>query len=154
MALGFSLRPPGRWSKAARAGALALGLLLLAIPLIAAAHAAPAVDRILGSVEGTGVTLSRPALWRDAAALIGDTPFTGSGLASTAMTYSSYGLLIHAPYVWQMHNLYLQAAVEQGVPGLVALLALLGAALWGLLSSPRARLPAGFGWRRWFRWWL
>jgi len=68
--------------------------------------------------------LSRPVIWHDALSLIGDYFFTGSGLGNTTMVLSSYVYLLHVPYLHHVHNLYLQVAVEQGVPGLIAFLTL------------------------------
>lgn len=70
----------------------------------------------------------RVGLWRDALPLIGDYRFTGSGLGSTEMVFASYALLTHVPYVAQVHNLYLQTALEMGLPAMVVLLAMLGVA--------------------------
>jgi hypothetical protein len=135
IALAVQAAPAGRPSAIVRTVALVLVLLLVAAPLLAAVAAGPAVDRVFGSVSAPGLALTRPAIWRDALALIGDTPFTGSGLGGTAMIYSSYALLIHAPFITQVHNLLLQIAVEQGLPGLAVCLVLLAAALWGLLAG-------------------
>jgi tetratricopeptide (TPR) repeat protein len=76
---------------------------------------------------------SRPQLWRWGIDLIADYPFTGSGLGSTMMVLSSYALMLHVGFIHHVHNLYLQVAVEQGLPGLLAfgaLIALGGGRLW------------------------
>ena len=36
------------------------------------------------------------------------------------MVYSSYVLLLHVLYLSHAHNLFLQTAIEQGIPGLLA----------------------------------
>ncbi|MEA2638707.1 MAG: hypothetical protein QOF51_101 [Chloroflexota bacterium] len=64
--------------------------------------------------------ISRVKLWRDIAALIPDYALTGSGFDVTDMVYSSYMLLVHVPYLYHAHNLYLQLAIEQGVPAMIS----------------------------------
>jgi O-antigen ligase len=82
---------------------------------------------------------SRLLLWHDSLALIQDYPFTGSGLGSTAMVFSSYVFLLHVPFQNQAHNLFLQIANEQGVPGLLAFLGMGIASGWSLLQARRSR---------------
>src|SRR5205814_5583056 len=60
----------------------------------------------------------------------------------TEMVYSSYVLLVHVPYFSHAHNLYLQTAVEQGLPGLAALLCLTGLAARTLLRTRLGSAPA------------
>ncbi|MFN8487837.1 MAG: O-antigen ligase family protein [Caldilineaceae bacterium] len=69
-----------------------------------------------------GALWKRVPLWRESLALIQDYYFTGSGLGETAMVYSTYVYLLHVPFLYHAHNLYLQIAVEQGMPGLIAFL--------------------------------
>lgn len=110
-------------------------ILLAALGLTVAVVAWPAADRLLGGVAGAGNSvLSRAQLWRDGLALIGDYPFTGSGAGSTMMVYSTYAMLLHVGYISHAHNLFLQLALEQGVPGLAAFLALLALA-WAALAE-------------------
>ena len=84
-----------------------------------------------------GALASRFALWHDARPIIADYRFSGSGLGNAAMVFSTYLFLVHVPYVHHVHNLYLQVAMEQGVPALVALLGMTGSALWALLRPLR-----------------
>lgn len=107
-------------------GALAVYLLMLLTPsfdsLVAqSAQLHPTFARSL---------TTRVTLWRDTLWLIQDFPFSGSGLGSTAMVYSSYVYLLHVPYQYHAHNLYLQIAVEQGLPGSILFCVLLGLCLW------------------------
>jgi hypothetical protein len=62
-------------------------------------------------------------------ALAFDTPFTGIGLESFQMAFSSYVLLLHVGHTYHSHNLVLNVWIEQGLPGLIALLWLLAAAV-------------------------
>ncbi|MEZ4559118.1 MAG: O-antigen ligase family protein [Caldilineaceae bacterium] len=93
-----------------------------------------------------GALASRFTLWHDARPIIADYRFSGSGLGNAAMVFSTYLFLVHVPYVHHVHNLYLQVAMEQGVPAVVALLGMFGSALWALRrpwrSSRELRLPA------------
>jgi tetratricopeptide (TPR) repeat protein len=83
---------------------------------------------LLARAGGASVP-SRVELWRRVLDLIQDYVFTGSGLGGTTMVYSSYSLLVHVPYFSHAHSLYLQIALEQGVPGLLAFLWLAGLGL-------------------------
>ena len=77
-----------------------------------------------------GSAASRLTLWQDAVTLVQEYWFTGSGLQSTAMVLSSYIYLLHVPYLAHGHNLYLQLALEQGVPALLAFVMLTSGILW------------------------
>ncbi len=79
----------------------------------------------------------RLVLWRDAMPLIGDYRFTGVGPANTEMMFASYALLTHVPYVAQLHNLFLEVALEFGAFGLAALLGMFAAALVAALQALR-----------------
>jgi len=72
----------------------------------------------------------RWSVWRDSLRATGDFWPTGSGLGSFAYVFPLYrtfgGTLI---YLWA-HNDYLQLLVELGAPGLLLVLALLGAIVW------------------------
>jgi len=94
----------------------------------------PFVTVALGRVGVSGSLLSRPQLWQDSLLLIRDYRFTGSGLGGTAMTFSSYVFLLHVPFLYHAHNLYLQVAIEQGLPGLTAFVFILAVTGWRLRS--------------------
>ena len=127
-----SAAPPGPRGAGLLLAAAAMG----AAGLFWAAVSLPALGQLLGSVGGVGgAAMGRAALWRDGLALVADYPFTGSGLGSTMMALSSYVLLLHVGFISHMHNLFLQIAIEQGIVGLIAWAALLGAAAWRLLRS-------------------
>ena len=64
-------------------------------------------------------------VYQGSLALIEDVPFTGSGLGGQfAMQYSRYVLLIQVPFLTYSHNLYLEAWLEQGIFGMLALVCL------------------------------
>ncbi len=76
--------------------------------------------------------------------LVRDYPFTGSGLGHFALVDSTYAQLIHVPTLPYSHALLLDVAVEQGLLGALAMLAVWLIALWrGLWALARAerRLP-------------
>lgn len=79
--------------------------------------------------------ISRPNLWRDSLMLIQDYPFTGSGLGSTTMVYSTYVFLLHVPFLTHAHNLFLQIAIEQGLPGLITFIVLTVYSFWALVRA-------------------
>ncbi len=72
---------------------------------------------------------SRLAVWQESLPLIEDYLFTGSGLGSTPMVLATYVYLLHVPYLNHAHSLYLQVAVEQGVPGLLGFTGLIVSAI-------------------------
>jgi len=89
--------------------------------LLGAALAGFAVALILeGYLPGAGALTNRLDLLRTSALLARDTPFTGIGLGMYEMHFSIYTLLIHVGYIVNSHNLLLDLAIEQGVPGALA----------------------------------
>jgi tetratricopeptide (TPR) repeat protein len=70
--------------------------------------------------------------YHDFLAIIADYPFTGSGLGVSEMVYSTYLFMVQVPFLAQAHNLFLQLAVEQGIPGLLGYVGLLVATLWAM----------------------
>lgn len=84
----------------------------------------------LGGTVAVGETsMGRIALWRQGLDLVGDYPFSGSGLQGPMMVHSSYVLLSHVGYISHMHNLFLEIGVQQGLPALVAFLGVYALAL-------------------------
>ena len=71
----------------------------------------------------------RVSVWRVALWMLADFPFTGVGMG----TFNDVGALLYPFYETQnpgTHNVYLQAGVDLGMPGLIAYLALLGLVVW------------------------
>ncbi len=126
----------GRANPLRYAGDAALALLLLGlagsfvIALVRPGFAGP-----LGSLPAGGSALSRASLWRDTLPLIQDYRFTGSGLTGTAEIYSAYVFLLHVNFLTHAHNLYLQIALAQGIPGLIGFAGMALAAAGGLLLA-------------------
>lgn len=69
--------------------------------------------------------------------LAAETPFTGGGLAAFPGLYSEYIRRIRVFEYGYAHNLYLDVAVEQGVFGAAALVAILGGSLLLALQTVR-----------------
>ncbi len=87
---------------------------------------------------GTGS--DRLNLWRNSLDLASDYPFSGLGLSSFEMSYSSYVLLLHVGYLTHAHNLLLDVWLQQGVLGLLSVVWLFAAAAWQRpLGSPWAQ---------------
>jgi O-antigen ligase len=127
-------------------GGAAGGLLLLAVmlaqpavaqesepaqPLVEATNQASALPSQPPANEAAlrGDTEGRLSLLRNGAALARDYAFTGLGLGGFPMAYSSYMLLVHVGHTVHSHNLFLNVWLEMGLPGLLALVWLLAAAV-------------------------
>jgi O-antigen ligase len=113
---------PWLWLLPALLGSLPLLVLILVHPLSPLADLAP-----LAALQSADPSVSgRLGIWRNMLTVIEDYSYTGSGLSSTEMVYSSYVLLLHVGYFTHAHNLFLQIAVEQGIPGMLAFVWLIG----------------------------
>lgn len=102
-----------------------------------------AAGPMLSSVSLAG----RLELWGRALYAIGDFPLTGCGLGTfRQVVHSLYPLFFSGPEVdlAHAHNVFLQVALDLGLPGLIAYLAMVGAALWACWRV--ARSP-GHGYR-------
>ena len=67
----------------------------------------------------SGFMSERPQWWKTSAQLIAKYPITGIGLGRFRHEYQLHGPpgMFHKPY--HTHNIYLQVAVEQGIPSLI-----------------------------------
>ena len=135
-AVGLGIVLICRWPRL-RWPALALvALLLIAGLIIGPARGAQALAAAVGGWEG------RLELWSRALEAIADYPFTGIGMGTfdhvIPLRYP-YVLLAGAELaVPHAHNLFLQVAVDLGLPGLIAFVALLGLVLAAAVQSARA----------------
>lgn len=112
------------------------GLFVMAVTLPGSSSTAASLDSLLGSASSLGGSgAGRVSLWRDMLPLLADYPFTGSGLGSTMMVFSSYILMLHVGFITHAHHLFLQIGVEQGIPAMVAFGVMVGTAAWGVLRS-------------------
>ena len=102
--------PPARlrwvWTRLVALIVIVLGALLIATD--------PG-NRVLVAVTGY-----RGPVWRDSFQLARDYAFTGIGLSHFEMVYSSYLLLVHVPFLYYAHNLFLDVWLGQGLLGLLA----------------------------------
>ena len=90
-----------------------------------------AVALLVGTPAGWGWLALRPdrvQVWRNIWDLAWDYAFTGAGLGSFSMAYSTYVLLLHVPHTAHAHNLALDIWLAQGLAGLLAF-------AWLLLSA-------------------
>lgn len=139
---------PRRWGRRLAGGmlilALAAGLVLL---LVVDLEALAPLWQAPGGVETEVGTLSisgRVEIWSRALYAIQDFPFTGCGLGTfREVVWLLYPLFTIPPTTdfAHAHNVFLQVAVDVGLPGLIAYLALLGVA--GVLAWRVARADAG-----------
>jgi O-antigen ligase len=136
--------PSPRDARLGRAVIIA-ALAVLSLPALLAIIHVPIADRLLGGVSLGDSVVSRTAVWRDARVLIGDYPFTGSGLGSTPMVYSTYVLLIHDAYLAHAHSLLLQITIEQGIAGGALFAAMVGGACWAVVVERRTARRARTG---------
>ncbi len=133
-ATGHSLHPV-----ATGLGGIFLLLLLIVAGLgvvfsgISGAEMPPAT----GATDPLETLAFRVEVWRYALEAIGDFPFTGTGLGTfRRVVLRLYPITIYPnPDIAHAHNVFLQMALDTGLPGLVAYLALLG-------------LVGGYGWQQ------
>jgi O-antigen ligase len=104
------------------------------------------VTRAFGALPGPNSAISRVEVFRQVWRLAQDMPFTGGGLDAFPALYSTFVLDIPFLLLTHAHNAYLNLFVEQGLPGGVGFVLVLGtAAVVGLhyLANERA-----MNWRR------
>jgi O-antigen ligase len=128
-----------------------LGIILLVVGICALALIFLFGGRILSLfpplVENESYFL-RPDLQKTALLLVKDYPFTGSGLGTFPLVFSSYTLLINVPAIMDAHNIFLDLAISQGFPGLFCWLVILAGTIflaWQARINRREkyRLPLG-----------
>lgn len=129
-ALWAAVLPPSRARRGLR---LVVGLAVLAALAVAVwigpttlweMWLNPPADTAVGTLRTLGV---RRAIWPWGATAVGDFPFTGVGLgAFRQVVFRLYPLLPWPDYdLGHAHNIFLQTALDTGLPGLVAYLAVL-----------------------------
>lgn len=121
------------WGDRLIAGGTALLFLLVALLIT------PSIAHKVQSLLPVGSTpATHLSLWQDTLSLIRDYRYTGSGLGVSTMVFSTYYFLVHVPYLHHAHNLLLQIGVEQGLPGIIAFIGLVGAAALSLSKALRS----------------
>ncbi|GIL15950.1 MAG: hypothetical protein BroJett039_11230 [Chloroflexota bacterium] len=120
--------------------------LFILIPALVIALNFFGVERFLDFVAGGGTIESgagRLEIWERALYMLQDFPFTGVGIGTFGKVASVlYPFFTIAPdtQVPHAHNIYLQAGVDHGIPGMVALIGFLTALfVTGLISIRRAQ---------------
>ena len=136
-AIGGLKRSDIGWQKWSRLGLLVAGLVaVLGLGLI-----------LIGVEQIPLARLFDPSTWfnriefqRNSLTLVKDYPLIGAGLDGFEMLYSTYVLLIHVGYISHSHNLFLDVAIGQGLPGLLALIwmwVLFAAVVWRSVRQPK-----------------
>lgn len=125
---------PSRWLHVVDFAVLFLAFLALTVYLLLIL--APERTGQIGSML-PDFYAQRFAAWHDAPAIVRDYLYTGSGLGASAMVISSYLFLVHVPYFYHVHNLFLQVGIEQGLPGMIGLLGMFVAAFWSMSIAVR-----------------
>jgi O-antigen ligase len=93
---------------------------------------------LAGRLPGADDASIRLAIYAGAVRLARAFPFTGGGLHAFSGLYSQYILGIPFFMINYAHNLYLDLAVEQGLPALAAFLLILAGGVWLLLKGKAA----------------
>jgi putative inorganic carbon (HCO3(-)) transporter len=138
-----------------RAGLSFAGFLLIVVLAVAVIGPAnlqslwqePPRDTVLGNLGTLGF---RQEVWRWALVGIEDFPFTGTGLGTfRRVAPRLYPIAVPATYdIAHAHNIFLQVALDLGLPGLAAYLALLALALrlgWQAARRDPALRPWAWG---------
>ena len=155
LALGnkFKIHLTRRWKAGLLFGGIAI--VILASLIIFTQIDNPA--RLLDLAPGLPTGQSRQGIDRLTVRLIRDFPFTGGGLGAFPGLFSRYMLVIPNVMFNYGHNLYLDVALEQGLPGLLALLVIFGgSALLLLRASPNENSRPSLACcatPRWPAWW-
>lgn len=112
---------------------LALALLLVCVIagvwIISLSRSAETAPDLIDQSADPATLAFRLNVWRVALWMLADFPFTGVGMG----TFNDVAALLYPFYETQnpgTHNVYLQAGVDLGLPGLIAYLALLGLVVW------------------------
>lgn len=148
---------PGRWQRALGVSLPLLVLLSLAAGVLCVGPQAlgealygrdsdTAVEAMIGTVSIAG----RVEIWGRSLSAIEDFPLTGCGLGSfRQLVRVLYPLSLVGPEfdIGHAHNVFLQTALDVGLPGLIAYLSLLVLAIascwrWARLGSPTVRSVA------------
>jgi len=114
---------------------VAAGLLLFVRP----ERSAVAVDRWIGVIPAGDTAIDRLTLYHGGRYLVEETLFTGGGLASFPMRYSTYILDIPVLKLTHAHNLYLDVWLEQGLVGILSLVGMIVATAWYVWKRPLHR---------------
>lgn len=119
-------------------------VLLLVVAIAGAVGARPVVQRLRASRDQSYSARFRTWTWNGAQRIVLERPLTGAGTGSFDFVYPRYALV---GYTQHAHNSFLQWACETGIPGVLFLLATLGASWIAgfrlLRTRPRSDWPLG-----------
>ena len=110
-------------------------------------------DRFFGSLDQTQSQVSslegREEIWSRAVMMIGDFPFTGIGIGTFGNVADTlYPFFLNSPgSVPHAHNLYLQVAVDLGIPGLAAWLAIWGSVIYSAWKLFQTGIKHSIAWQ-------
>lgn len=122
-------------------GALVFLLCLFLVALLAGLPFEESVQRLYSLAQAKAGEIPRPELYRQVWELVQDYFFTGSGLGTFPMVYSTYALQLNVYVLPHAHNILLQIWMEQGLAGIFAF-------LWLILAFYRWvwNHHSGLGW--------
>jgi putative inorganic carbon (HCO3(-)) transporter len=124
---------------------LALGAVGLFV-LIALGYGNAMIGFVLQMDAQAGTLASRMEVWQRGLMMVQDYPFTGIGIGTyNSIAHLLYPFFIAAPdeIVPHAHNNLLEVAVDVGIPGLIAYIALLTGFVVSALRAYRATLDMG-----------
>jgi putative inorganic carbon (HCO3(-)) transporter len=133
------------WRERRCAWLLVVGALGL-IVLLALGHGNVLAEFLLRMDARSGTLASRLEVWQRGVAMVQDFPFTGIGIGTyNTIAHSLYPFFIAAPdeVVPHAHNNLLEVAVDLGIPGLIAYVALLTGFVICAVRAYRATVDDG-----------
>lgn len=137
-ALGMALLLAVVWGRVAKKDlGILFALIVGAFALANVAWSGGVVGRMETLFNPASAGQSRFIIWQQAWEMYKDAPWLGVGLGAFWLAWPPYRHPEDNSGGYYVHNDYLQIAVETGLPGLLLLLAVLGAAAWLFLQALR-----------------
>ena len=121
-------------------------LIPVALLLVVAFVQSGGPEALVNRLPETSIVTGRLELAGQTVELIEDFSFTGGGLTSFPALYSQYIRLIPFYVLPSGHNVFLDIALEQGIPGALAFASAILGAFWLLVrsASPTVEEPASY----------
>jgi O-antigen ligase len=98
-----------------------LAVIAALVAILLGLHWGGALIDAVGVISVGDHSVSRLEVYGQAAHLVKDYVYTGSGLGVFPMVFSTYVLMIDVPFLTHSHDLFLQIWIEQGILGLAAI---------------------------------